>query len=346
MGSGGTVVPAFLRHTVFTMKRVARWMAIGVAVLALLLAVGPFFIPVETLSAPATPAELAGTDGRFVTVPLAGSELDLHLQEAGVEGDALLLLHGFLASTFSFREILEPLGATYHVIAFDRPAFGLTERPMRGNWPGWGTLNPYSPEASVALTIGLMDELGIEQAVLIGNSAGGNLAVRTALAHPERVKALVLIDAAIYNQDANPFLHWLYQTPQMQHLGPLLSRQVLDWGQEFGREAWHDPAGLTDTVWAGYTRPLQLADWDRALWEFTAAANPVALDERLDEIDVPVLVITGDDNRIVPTADSIRLADALPNAQLAVLPACGHVPQEECPQPVLDVLLPFLAGLR
>jgi pimeloyl-ACP methyl ester carboxylesterase len=65
----------------------------------------------------------------------------------------------------------------------------------------------------------------------------------------------------------------------------------------------------------------------------------------LAELDLPVLVIAGDDDRVVPTAESIRLAEELPNAQLVVIPACGHVPQEECPQAVLDAVQTFLSSL-
>lgn len=58
-----------------------------------------------------------------------------------------------------------------------------------------------------------------------------------------------------------------------------------------------------------------------------------------------MLVITGDDDRIVPTAQSVRLAEELPNAELVVVPACGHVPHEECPQAVIDAITAFLDEL-
>ncbi|MDW8270309.1 MAG: alpha/beta hydrolase, partial [Anaerolineae bacterium] len=66
---------------------------------------------------------------------------------------------------------------------------------------------------------------------------------------------------------------------------------------------------------------------------------------RLAELTLPVLVITGDDDRLVPTADSIRLAEELPQATLVVIPACGHVPQEECPEATLKAMRAFLAEL-
>ena len=90
---------------------------------------------------------------------------------------------------------------------------------------------------------------------------------------------------------------------------------------------------------------MQVANWDRALWELPASNDPSGLPERLQELDLPVLVITGDDDRIVPTEQSVRLAAELPNAELVVVPACGHVPHEECPQAVLEAIETFLANL-
>ena len=201
--------------------------------------------------------------------------------------------------------------------------------------------------AQVELTTGLMDQLGIDEAVLVGNSAGGAVAMLTALENPKRVKALVLIDPAVYSGgNPSPIMRWLANTPQMRRLGPLVARQIQGWGLGFARSAWHDPAQITDDIWEGYQKPLQAADWDRALWEMTAASAPSGLPARLAELTLPVLVITGDDDRIVPTEQSVKLANELPNAELVVVPACGHVPQEECPQAVLDAIQTFLAGLE
>ena len=263
---------------------------------------------------------------------------------AGEGQPAVVLLHGFAASLFSWREVMGPLAESHTVVAFDRPGFGLTERPLPGEWQGQ---NPYSPEAQVGLTVALMDKLGIDRAVLIGNSAGGTVAVLTALTYPERVQALVLVDPAIY-QGGMQFpglVRWLLSTPQARRVGPLFVRSIRDWGLDFGRSAWHDPSKITDEIWAGYTKPLQAENWDKGLYEVTLASRSLGLDKRLDEVRVPVLVITGDDDQIVPTEQSIRLAGELPNAQLVVVPNCGHVPHEECPQPFLAAVSSFLAGL-
>jgi pimeloyl-ACP methyl ester carboxylesterase len=332
-----------------TTRRRALWLAIIFAlVLTVLVVVGPFLVPVRPLGAATPLKKLAGPNSRFIDVPLAGDTLTMHYEEAGDGKPAFLLLHGFAASTFSWREVMPSLAKWGRTVAFDRPAFGLTERPLPETWQGqWKTQNPYTLDAQVDLTTGLMDQLGIDDAVLVGNSAGGTVAMLTALAYPERVKALILIDPSVYGGggSSSPIVRWLLDTPQMQRLGPLVARLIESWGLDFARSAWHDPTKIGDDVLAGYQKPLQTADWDRALWEMTAASAPSGLPARLAELKLPVLVITGDDDRIVPTAQSVKLAKELPNAQLVVVPACGHVPQEECPQAVLQAMETFLAGL-
>lgn len=314
-----------------------RGLLIALGVLLVLLLVGPFLVPVPPLEGTVPPEELADPDSRFVEV----NGITVHYKMAGSGRPAFLLLHGFAASTFSWREVMGPMAEWGTVVAFDRPGFGLTERPMR-----WTGRSPYSPEAQADLTVALMDALGIERAVLVGNSAGGTIALLTALTCPERVEALVLVDAAIYVGGGVPgWVRPLLNTPQMRHLGPLFARSIRDWGEDFGRSAWHDPSKLTPEIWEGYTRPLRAENWDRALWEVTRASHPLGLEKRLGEVRVPVLVVTGDDDRIVPTEQSIRLAGEIPGAQLVVIPECGHVPQEECPGPFLEAVEAFLRNV-
>jgi pimeloyl-ACP methyl ester carboxylesterase len=87
-------------------------------------------------------------------------------------------------------------------------------------------------------------------------------------------------------------------------------------------------------------------NWDKALWEFNLASHDSDLADHLDEFDFPILVITGDDDRLVPTADSVRLAAALPDAELVVIPAAGHLPHEEQPQAFMDAVTNFLSTLN
>jgi pimeloyl-ACP methyl ester carboxylesterase len=329
-----------------------RWVRIILIVLVVLLAillVGPFLIPVPPLEDTVPPEQLADPDSRFVDV----NSLQVHYKIAGqgeptAENLTLVLLHGFGASVFSWREVMEPLAESLAseagtVIAFDRPAFGLTERPLPGQWVGE---SPYSVEYQVELTVGLLDALGVERAILVGNSAGGAISMLTALTYPQRVQALVLVDPAVYDHGGwMGLLRFFADTPQMQRIGPLVARRIRGWGMDFSRSAWHDPSQITAEVWVGYLKPLQAENWDRALWEMTRASRPHNLTERLAEIQMPCLVITGDDDRIVPTDQSIRLADELPDAELVIIPDCGHIPHEECPELFLQAVTDFLNQL-
>ena len=265
-----------------------RWLKITLAVLGLLLVlilVGPFLVPVPPLEDTVPVESLADPDSRFVDV----EGLRVHYKQMGEGSPTYILLHGFGASTFSWREVMAPLAESGTVIAFDRPAFGLTERPMREteDWPGY---NPYESASQPRITLGLMDALNVEQAVLVGNSAGGTVAVQTALVAPDRVEALVLVDAAIYAGGGTPpFVRPLLNTPQMNHLGPLIARRIREWGVDFGRSAWHDPSRIPPEFWEGYLKPLRAENWDRALWELTRSSRRPDLPSRLDELAMPVL---------------------------------------------------------
>jgi len=320
-------------------KKLQRAALILIGVLLAVILIGPFLVAVPPLEDTVPPEELADPDSRFMEL----NGLRVHYKTTGEGEPTLILLHGFGASVFSWREVMEPLGELGTVVAFDRPAFGLTERPL-----SWKTdANPYAPEAQVDLVMGLMDALGVEEAVLVGNSAGGTVAVNTALTYPERIQALVLVDAAIYQGGGAPsWIRPLLRTPQLDRLGPLLARQIAVRGDAFLESAWHDASKITPEVRAGYRKPLRAESWDRALWELTKASGQSDLGARVHEIEVPSLVITGDDDRTVPTEQSIRLGREIPGAELVVIPDCGHVPHEECPAPVMDAVRGFLAGLE
>jgi pimeloyl-ACP methyl ester carboxylesterase len=308
---------------------------LGLLVFILLaLFVGPFLIPVPPLENTVSAHELADPDSKFSEV----LGLEIHYKEFGTGEPALILLHGFGSSEYSWREVTAPMAEYGRVIAFDRPAFGLTERPLE-----WETLNPYSAEFQPQVVVGLMDVLGIQEAILVGNSAGGTVAMNTYLAYPKRISGLVLVDAAVFQGGGTPaIVRPLLNTPQVNHLGPLIARNIQNWGRDFAESAWFDPSKITDEIWEGYSEPLQVHNWDIALWELTRASRSSNLSEKLDQFVLPTLVIAGDNDRIVPAADSIRLADELPQAELVVIPACGHVPHEECPQEFLAAITEFL----
>jgi len=311
------------------------------AIFLILVVVGPFLIPVPVLPGLVTEKELADADSKFIEI----NGIDVRYKEMGQGDTTFILLHGFGASVFSWQEVMDDLAGYGHVIAYDRPAFGLTSRPMPGEWTGE---SPYSMSANVELLSRLMDEMDVDKAILVGNSAGGTVSVAFALKYPERVQGLILVDPALGGGDGR-FSSWLLPlmvTPQMRHVGPLLVRNIADGGNDTIRLAWHDPSRVTDEIIDGYRRPLQSKNWDRALYEFTIASRSSDINERLDGLKMPVIVITGDDDRIIPTEYSIQTSKNIPGSQLAVLAGCGHVPHEECPVAFMDAVVKFLETIQ
>lgn len=324
------------------MKTLLRILLIITAVLLAVILIGPFLVPVPPLEGLQPPEALADDNSQFLTLPFEGTDgIDIHYRAAGEGEPAFVLLHGFASSLYTWDEVFGHFAAMGRTFAYDRPPFGLSERLVKGDWSG---PNPYAPDASIEQLAALMDEQGLDKAVLVGNSAGGTVALRMAVAHPERVEGLILVSPAVYSGGGAPtFVRPLLGTPQMERLGPLVSRSFLSLGDSLEQQAYHDPATITDEQRAKSRLGLQVENWDKALWAFTQASEESDLVSRLGEIAVPVLVVTGDDDRIVPTEQSIRLAGALPDAELQVIEACGHVAQEECEAQFLAAVDAWLA---
>ncbi len=287
--------------------------------------------------------ELAGPDGRFSR--LAG--VDVHHETTGpADAPTVMLLHHFYGSTATWRHVLAGLSPTHRTVAFDRPGFGLTERPRRNRWPQ--DANPYTRGASARITLGLLDEVGAGEAVLVGASAGGTVALEAYARAPERVRALVLISPAITGDVGPPAaVRPLLRSAQARRLGPrLVRRRAADISLERITRSWHDPSRATPDDLAAYQRPLEVQGWDRGLWEAVTAEPPPALGDLLGRIDVPTLVVTGAADRVISPRWNARTAAAIPGARLEVLGGCGHTPHEECPEQLLEVLRDFLDGLE
>lgn len=325
--------------------KVSLWI---LATLVALVLIGPLLVPIAPLADTVPVRDLAWPGSAWA--PAAG--LDVHV-EAVVDGAPVtdlsalpapsgapvLLLHGFGANTRSWGSTLPWIGNAPGsvgdvALAYDRPGFGLTERPT-GGWAR--DRNPYGPDAQVATAVALIDALGADAAVLVGHSAGGAIALQTALAHPDRVAGLVLVAPAVYRGGGAPaWSRPLLRTPQLERIGPALMRQLGGpTGDDFLRSSWADPTRIDDAVFEAYRRPLRAHDWDRGLWELVKASAEPDLAHRLAQVQVPVLIVHGLQDAVVPIAQSRALVGDLVStpggAQLAELDGCGHLPHEECP---------------
>jgi pimeloyl-ACP methyl ester carboxylesterase len=228
------------------------------------------------------------------------------------------------------------------VIAYDRPAFGLTERSMPEDWDS----NPYGMKANIEILRGLMDEFGIAKAILVGNSAGGGVAVAFALEYPERVDELILVDPGVGGGYGPQFPAWalpIMWTPQMRHIGPLMMRDYQESLPRTLEREWYDQSKLTGEIRQEHLQVLQIQNWDRAFYELTFAPAYPELSPLLPNLKVPVLIVAGREDRLIRSWYFEIVAAEIPEAQLKFIPACGHVPQEECPEPFMQIVLEYLS---
>jgi pimeloyl-ACP methyl ester carboxylesterase len=227
------------------------------------------------------------------------------------------------------------------VIAYDRPAFGLTERPMPENW----VENPYGMKANVELLRGLMDALKIDKAILVGNSAGGGVAAAFGLEYPERVESLILVDPGVGGGRGPQFPAWalpLMWTPQMRHVGPLMMRDYQESLPNTIVREWFNQDKLTQEIKQGQLKIFHIQNWDRAFYELTFAPAYPELRPLLPRLKVPVFIVAGQEDRLIRAFYFEAIATEIPNAKLTLIPQCGHVPQEECPDQFMHAVINYL----
>jgi len=279
--------------------------------------------------APGTWLAAAGLEARHETVD--GHRL--RYVRSG-SGPAVVLVHGFGSSLYTWKDVIPALAASHDVVALDLPGFGQSDQPADLSFADL-------PRA----VLGLMDRLGIERASLVGNSMGGAAVALVAAERPERVDALVLIDAAGFNLGASERPRMV--SFAMSGAGSLLARlpgkRVVV--EASLRQVFHDASRITPERLSEYLAAASRPGTFPAIRSLGASSGDrqAVVAQSLPRIQARALVLWGDDDRWIPIAHADRFVAAIPGARKVVIPACGHVPQEEKPEEVARLLLEFLA---
>lgn len=274
--------------------------------------------------------------GRFVQVE--GTRL--HYVDRG-RGHPVVLVHGASASLTDFRASITPqLAATHRVIAFDRPGYGYSERPD-GDW--------VDPAHQARLLRKALAALGIERATLVGHSLGGAIVLAHALDYPQATSGVILLGGAAYpwkggvawpNHAARvPVLGKLFASTLVVPAGKLLLEQAV--AEVFAPN--RPTRGYVERTGAALAlRP----DPFRASAEDVLRMSPYLelQSRRYAGLSLPLLLITGDDDRIVPAWNHAhRLVALLPHARLVELAATGHAPHHVHTEQVAGLIAGFSA---
>ncbi|MDP2269887.1 MAG: alpha/beta hydrolase [Archangium sp.] len=305
------------------MKRVA--LVTFVLLIALIALVWEPDRPVESLT-----ARWAPPPSQFVEV----NGLRVHLRDVGPRDDALpiVLLHGTSASLHTWEGWVAALESKHRVISLDLPGFGLTGPFADGD---------ESIERTLQLLTSLLAQLKVERCVLAGNSYGGRLAWELAVARPELVHRLVLVDAAGYprNSTSVPLGFRIAATPGLRRLAEVLLPRALI--ERSVQNVYGDPSKVTPGLVDRYFE-LTLRAGNRAALGRRIAQQREGETAKLEALSTPTLILWGGQDRLIPPENAQRFHADLPHSTLIMFEALGHVPQEEDPAATVAEVVKFL----
>ncbi len=250
----------------------------------------------------------------------------IHYLEAG-SGPTVILLHGLGGSSANWASNIGPLSQKYRVIVPDQIGFGRSDKPM---------IN-YRVGTLVDFLNGLYKELKIERASLVGNSLGGFTAAAFALAYPQKVDRIVLVDAAgfAFPKDVDTRAFNVLNPSTREGVKQILSLI-------FYNKTMFVNDAVVDTF---YAQKIATGD-GYTIQQFIESIirGEDVLDGKLGALKHPTLIIWGREDELTPLAMGERFKKEIANSELFIIEKCGHVPQMEKASEFNAALMKFLGG--
>ena len=239
------------------------------------------------------------------------------------EGPPLVFVHGFTTTSEFWREQIEPFSSSHRVIRINLPGHGVSPSPEGRDY----TIETFADDVLEVCQV-----LDVQRAVLVGLSMGGAIAQHFALTHPERVRALVLVDTTPHGLGEDVNVDNVLKA--IDELGVVVASQnVID--RSFGSTT---SAQLLEFAKAEVAQtPAFVAR------QAIASLNATDSRARLGEIRVPTLILVGNEDIITPPSESEVLAKGIPDSRLEVIADAGHFPMLEQPRAFNRLLADFLA---
>jgi pimeloyl-ACP methyl ester carboxylesterase len=275
-------------------------------------------IPYESLE-----ARYAKEDSHFVDLP---GGYRAHYRENGAANLPLLvLLHGFGDSFTTWQGWVDELKPQYHIISLDFPGHGLTRAPQGVTLSGEGLADFVDAFAA---------KLGLPKFAVAGNSMGGGAAWQLAVRHPERVSALILVDAAGFANDKPPadvplaFKILRYPIGR-KILANIDNKPLIDQGL---KADVYDKTVITPLIVDRFAEFQRAPGHRSILMSLNMQQNGASAAELLAGVKAPTLILWGENDPLIEPAAARKFAAAIPGATLITYPKVGHLPQLEIPQ--------------
>ena len=280
-----------------------------------------------------------GPGGPYARLGPPEAPVNLYYEEQG-KGAPILLIHGFGASTYTWRHVVPALAQTHRVIAVDLKGFGQSDKPFDER---------YSVFDQAELIAQLIEDKDLRDLTVVGHSYGGGVALSLALKANERlggrISRLVLLDSIAFPQQI-PMFFRLLDVPLVSQVGVRMVPPAVQTRIAL-QIAYHDDSKIDEEEVETYAAPLKTAAGKHAIIHSARQIVPEDIDdlsERYKSITLPTLILWCDHDRIVPLDVGLKLRRTLPNSTLRLVQSCGHMPHEEQPESTLELLKGFIGG--
>ncbi|MGM9987871.1 MAG: alpha/beta fold hydrolase [Bacillaceae bacterium] len=243
---------------------------------------------------------------------------------------ALVLIHGFLSSSFSFRKLIPLLTTDYTILTIDLPPFGKSEKTKRFT---------YSYENFAKIVISLIETYKLKDVTLIGHSMGGQISLYVSKLKPSLIKKQILLCSSCYLYRAKPFFIWTSYLPFFPfYLKKYFIRRGI---ADNLLNVIYDQTLIDDEMMNGYMEPFFDSNIFHALTKMIRDREGDLKEEDVRKIEVPTLLIWGDEDKIIPIHVGQRLHQELKNSQFITLQKTGHLLLEERPQDIANYILNY-----
>ena len=300
--------------------------ALFIGILALLAFLYKSDIPFEELK-----NKYTNEQSKFINI----QGVNVHYRDEGNQNDStpLVLIHGTSSSLHTWDSIVPALSNKKRLIRLDLPAFGLTgPHPQRD----------YSIDFYNQFIDAFLNAIGVQQYIIAGNSLGGSIAWNQALAYPDKVKQLILVNSGGYpkkNEKGNIGFK-LASTPVVGDvLLKFTPRGIIRKSVE---DVYSDKTKVSEVLVQRYF-DLLLREGNRQATLDIFKQRKFGGSEKIKFIQTPTLIIWGEDDQLIDVSNAYLFQKDIRNSQLVIIPKTGHVPMEENPTPFINTISSFIA---
>lgn len=261
------------------------------------------------------------------------SNLSIYCESLFNGKPTILFIHGFASSTYTFQRLIPLFKDNYSIIAINLPGFGKSEKSKTYQ---------YSFTNYASLIGECLDYFNLREVFIAGHSMGGQIALYFAKMAPDRIKKLVLLGSSGYLKKAKPHLRYSSYIPYFQlFVKWLVNRKTVN---QYLENVFYEHSFIDEKMVQEYSQPLRDKCFYTCLIRLLRHREGDLPEEQLQQINVPTLLLWGEEDKVVPLNVGMKLEKDIPNAKLITYKHTGHLLTEERYQQVYNDIVRYFSS--